>query len=95
MLDPDSWHKLSKPVFYSNPDLDRFGPGHNSFTKAKDGKTDIMIYHARDYKEIEGEALYDPNRHTRARVLRWKDGMPFFGQELSDKEMSQRNTKQN
>ncbi|APS37449.1 glycoside hydrolase family 43 protein [Salegentibacter sp. T436] len=93
LLDPTSWHKLPEPVFYSNPALKRFGPGHNSFTKAEDGETDIMIYHARNYKEIDGEPLYDPNRHTRARVLKWKEGMPFFGQELSDKEMSMKNLK--
>jgi GH43 family beta-xylosidase len=59
--------------------LNRFGPGHNSFTVAEDGTTDVMIYHARDYKEINGEPLYDPNRHTRARVLKWTDdGMPYL-----------------
>ncbi|GAB3818964.1 glycoside hydrolase family 43 protein [Pontibacter rugosus] len=86
-LNPESWNKLPEPVFYSNPELKRFGPGHNSFTVAEDGKTDIMIYHARDYKDINGEPLYDPNRHTRARVLHWtKDGMPDFGQNLNDDE---------
>ena len=81
--------KLTKPVFYSNEALKRFGPGHNSFIKGEDGKTDVMIYHARDYKEIKGEPLYDPNRHTRARVLKWtKDGMPDFGQDLDDNEMA-------
>ena len=46
-----------------------------------------MIYHARDYKDIKGEPLYDPNRHTRARVIRWtKDGMPDFGQDIDDHE---------
>jgi len=89
LLDPASWHKLDKPVFYTNESLKRFGPGHNSFTVSKDGKTDIMIYHARDYKEINGDPLYDPNRHTHARVLGWtKDGMPDFGQDLSDNEMA-------
>ena len=88
LLNPASWHKLPEPVFFSNEALKRFGPGHNSFTVSEDGKADIMIYHARDYKEIKGEPLYDPNRHTRARVLRWtKDGMPDFGQELSDDEI--------
>ncbi len=92
LLDTASWHKLPKPVFFTNDALKRFGPGHNSFIVAEDGKTDIMIYHARDYKEIKGEPLYDPNRHTRARVLRWtKDGMPDFGQELSDDEMALKN----
>lgn len=94
LINPKAWHKLPEPVFYSNPELDRFGPGHNSFTKAGDGETDVMIYHARNYKEIDGEPLYDPNRNTRARVLRWtEDGMPFFGQELSDNEITSMNLK--
>lgn len=89
LLDPASWNKLPEPVFHTNEELDRYGPGHNSFTVGEDGETDVMIYHARDYKEIDGEPLYDPNRHTRARVVGWaEDGMPFFGQELSDEEMS-------
>jgi GH43 family beta-xylosidase len=89
LLDSASWHKLPKPVFFTNEALKRFGPGHNSFTVAEDGKTDVMIYHARDYKEIKGEPLYDPNRHTRARVLRWtKDGMPDFSQDLDDNGMA-------
>jgi GH43 family beta-xylosidase len=89
LLDTASWHKVPEPVFYTNEALKRYGPGHNSFIKAEDGKTDVMIYHARDYKEIKGEPLYDPNRHTRARVLRWtKDGMPDFGQDLDDNEMT-------
>jgi GH43 family beta-xylosidase len=94
LLDSASWHKLPEPVFFTNAALKRFGPGHNSFIVAEDGKTDVMIYHARDYKEIKGEPLYDPNRHTRARVLRWtKDGMPFFGQDLDDHEMALKKAK--
>jgi GH43 family beta-xylosidase len=89
LLNPASWHKLPEPVFFTNEALKRFGPGHNCFTVAEDGKTDVMIYHARDYSEINGEPLYDPNRHTRARVLRWtKDGMPDFGQLYGDNEMA-------
>ncbi|WP_437920367.1 glycoside hydrolase family 43 protein [Sphingobacterium sp. LRF_L2] len=89
LLDPKSWHKLPEPVFFTNEKLNRFGPGHNSFTTTKDGKTDIMVYHAREYKDIDGEPLYDPNRHTRVRVLKWtKDGMPDFGQEFGDEEFS-------
>lgn len=89
LLDPASWNKLPDPVFFTNEALKRFGPGHNSFTVSEDGSKDIMIYHARDYKEIDGEPLYDPNRHTRARVLQWTaDGMPFLGQEFGDNEMS-------
>ncbi len=95
LLDPESWNKISEPVFYSNPEFDRYGPGHNSFTVAEDGETDVMIYHARDYKEIDGEPLYDPNRHTRARIIKWtEDGMPYFGQELSDDEIGEKSKKE-
>lgn len=85
LLDPASWNKLPEPVFFTNEALNRFGPGHNSFTIAEDGKTDLMVYHARDYKEIKGHSLGDPNRHTRVRVLRWtKNGFPDFGQDIDD-----------
>jgi GH43 family beta-xylosidase len=85
LLDPVSWKKLEEPVFYTNEAFMRFGPGHNSFTIAEDGKTDLMVYHAREYKDIEGQSLGDPNRHTHVRILRWtKDGFPDFGQEIDD-----------
>lgn len=85
LLDASSWHKSEKPVFYTNEAVKRFGPGHNCFTVAEDGKTDLMVYHARDYKEIKGHPLDDPNRATRVRVLKWKkDGFPDFQQEVGD-----------
>lgn len=40
----------------------------------------ILIYHARSYKQIVGDPLYDPNRHERAQQLNWnEDGTPNFG----------------
>jgi len=85
LMNPDSWHKSQQPVFSTNAVLERFGPGHNSFTVAEDGVTDLVIYHARDYRDIEGEALNNPDRHTRVRVLHWdKDGMPDFRQSEGD-----------
>lgn len=85
LLDPASWHKSDKPVFYTNDNVKRFGPGHNSFTVAEDGKTDLMVYHARNYKEIKGHPLGDPNRHTLVRILKWtKEGFPDFRQEEGD-----------
>ena len=89
LLDPKSWNKLDKPVFFTNEKFKRYGPGHNSFTVAEDGKTDVMIYHARDYEKIKGDALSDPNRHTRARIIKWtKGGMPDFGQDMDDNDMA-------
>lgn len=85
ILDVANWHKSPGPVFYTNEEVKRFGPGHNSFTVAEDGITDILIYHARDYKEIVGHELGDPNRATRARVIKWlKSGFPDFEQNKED-----------
>lgn len=91
LLNPDSWNKSPEPVFFTNESLKRFGPGHNSFTVAEDGKTDLMIYHARDYRDLQGTPLTDPNRHTYVRKLLWdENGMPDFAQSLSDEETFKR-----
>lgn len=85
LLNPDAWQKSATPVFQSGNGV--FGPGHNSFTVSRDGRYDILVYHGRDYKEIEGEPLRDPNRHTRVQVLHWKeDGSPLFGSPVPNRE---------
>lgn len=85
LLDPNSWTKSPVPVFQSNEETGQYGPGHNSFTTSPDGSLDIIVYHARNYKEIEGDPLYDPNRHTRAQVFGWNDdGTPNFGVPVPD-----------
>lgn len=85
LLDRASWTKSPDPIFVSNDDTKRWGPGHNSFTVAEDGKTDVLVYHARDYKQITGDPLYDPNRHTRVQKLYWHpDGTPLFGVPVGD-----------
>jgi Predicted beta-xylosidase len=85
LMDPASWNKLPEPVFQTNEANGQYGPGHNSFTVSEDGKHDVLVYHARNYKEIVGDPLYDPNRHTRAQVLTWsEDGMPIFGVPVPD-----------
>ncbi|WBL27063.1 glycoside hydrolase family 43 protein [Zunongwangia sp. HGR-M22] len=85
LMNPDSWYKSEKPVFSTNAELRRFGPGHSSFTVAEDGETDVLIYHARVYEKIRGNSLYDFNRHTRARTFTWdENGFPDFGQDITD-----------
>lgn len=80
LLDPASWTKSPVPVLTSSPGHSVFGPGHNSFTVAADGETDILVYHARTYAEIEGDPLWNPDRHTFVKPLKWdRDGMPVFG----------------
>ena len=84
LLDTANWHKSPGPVFYSNPEVDRYGPGHNSFTTDDEGNT-VMIYHARDYKDIDGPELENPDRATRARTIRWTEaGFPDFRQLEAD-----------
>ncbi|MCC3655611.1 glycoside hydrolase family 43 protein [Streptomyces sp. S07_1.15] len=85
LLAPASWSKSPRPVFTSSDATGQYGPGHNSFTVAEDGRTDVLVYHARQYKEISGDPLNDPNRHTRLQELGWKpDGTPDFGIPVAD-----------
>ncbi|MCX7711715.1 MAG: glycoside hydrolase family 43 protein [Clostridia bacterium] len=85
LLKPEAWGKLPEPVFKSNEENGQYGPGHNCFTTSPDGKEDILVYHARNYKEIKGDPLYDPNRHTRAQKLEWnQDGTPNFKVPVKD-----------
>jgi GH43 family beta-xylosidase len=78
LLDARSWTKSPDPVFVTNAETRQFGPGHNSFTVH--GDDDVLVYHARDYRDITGDPLFDPNRHTRVQKLYWnEDGTPAFG----------------
>ncbi|MEV4701974.1 glycoside hydrolase family 43 protein [Actinoplanes sp. NPDC049316] len=80
LLRNGSWVKTPQPVFTTNEQTSQYGPGHNSFTVGADGVTDVLVYHARDYRDITGDPLYDPNRHTRVQKLTWNpDGTPSFG----------------
>ncbi|NUS31145.1 MAG: family 43 glycosylhydrolase [Streptomyces sp.] len=80
-----SWTKSSTPVFQSNASTSQYGPGHNSFTTSEDGKSDILVYHDRSYKDISGDPLNDPNRRTRVQKVYWKaDGTPDFGIPVAD-----------
>ncbi|MCX3060874.1 glycoside hydrolase family 43 protein [Streptomyces beihaiensis] len=85
LMDPSNWSKSAEPVFTSDDTSKQYGPGHNCFTVAEDGRTDVLVYHARPYKEIEGDPLHDPNRHTRVQRLGWHaDGTPDFGVPVAD-----------
>ncbi|MEG0961663.1 MAG: family 43 glycosylhydrolase [Lachnospiraceae bacterium] len=78
LLDPASWKKERCPVLKSDGEKGIYGPGHNSFTKDEDGN-DIMVYHARTEKTIEGNPLYQPNRHAQLMKIRWDmNGKPIF-----------------
>lgn len=79
LLDAASWRKSAQPVLTTDPSLGLYGPGHNSFTVAEDGETCLFVFHARTYRDIEGDPLYDPNRHTFVAELKWDaEGRPDF-----------------
>jgi len=84
-LDPKSWRKSPEPVFKSHRETSQYGPGHNCFTTTPDGKTDILVYHARRYEHIPGDPLGNPDRATRAQVMGWNsDGTPNFSYPVAD-----------
>jgi GH43 family beta-xylosidase len=77
---PASWTKLRTPVLSSCYEHGVYGPGHNSFTVGDDGESVMLVYHARTYTEIIGDPLWNPDRHTYVKPLRWDEqGMPVFG----------------
>lgn len=78
LLDPKSWTKERYPVLKSDADAVVYGPGHNSFTVNDEGE-DIMVYHARTETKIEGDPLYNPNRHAMLMKLKYDEkGYPVF-----------------
>ncbi|MBO6214994.1 MAG: family 43 glycosylhydrolase, partial [Lachnospiraceae bacterium] len=78
LLDPRSWEKERYPVLKSDYEKGIYGPGHNSFTEDENGDP-IVVYHARKETEIEGDPLYNPNRHAHLMRLKWgEDGKPVF-----------------
>lgn len=78
LLDPLSWKKDRYPVLRTDESKGVYGPGHNSFTVDEDGN-DIMVYHARLEDKIEGNPLYNPNRHAHLMKVRWDENdRPVF-----------------
>jgi GH43 family beta-xylosidase len=85
LLSASSWTKSPNPVFVSNSATGQYGPGHNSFTIAEDGQSDLLVYHDRNYRDISGDPLNDPNRRTRVQKFYWNaDGTPNFGIPIPD-----------
>jgi GH43 family beta-xylosidase len=81
LLDAASWEKAQEPVFQTSEKNQKFGPGHNSFTVAEDGQTDLLVYHVRDRKTGGGEALNDAGRHACLQPFSYDEkGYPVFGE---------------
>ena len=82
LLDPRSWSKDRYPVLKTDAEKGIYGPGHNSFTTDEEGNP-VMVYHARTEEKIEGNPLYNPNRHAMLMKVRWDEvtGRPVFSYE--------------
>jgi GH43 family beta-xylosidase len=79
LLNPSSWKKSAKPVFWQNPAGFAYGTGHNGFFKSPDGTQDWIIYHANPGSN-QG---CGNQRSPRAQPIQWTpDGMPIFGRPI-------------
>lgn len=84
LLDSETWSKSPTPVFESSIENSIYGPGHNGFTTDESG-ADVLVYHARSYKELDVHPLRDWNRHARIQKFGWTDeGFPDFGTPKAD-----------
>ena len=86
----EAWTKSPFPVLTSRHVDGEEGPGHNSFTKDKDGN-DIFVYHARPTSHNyglcggAGNPLGDPCRHARIKRVHWAaDGTPIISMSYDD-----------
>ena len=78
LLCKDSWTKSPVPVMVTDPAHQIYGPGHNSFTKDKEGR-DLLVFHARPYPGFQGTPLSDPNRHCHVWPVEYdEDDRPVF-----------------
>ena len=81
LLNPQSWKKSMRPVFQSSSKNKKYGPGHNSFSTAEDGKTPLVVYHVRDLEKLEEDPLQNPNRHTCIQPFSFDENeYPVFGE---------------
>ena len=79
LLDPASWVKSEKPVFWQSPEASVYGPGHNTFFKSPDGKQDWILYHA---NSAPGQGCANA-RSPRAQPFTWNaDDTPNFGRPI-------------
>jgi GH43 family beta-xylosidase len=78
LLNPASWVKTQHPVLATDAARGIYGPGHNSFTVSEDGRTDLLVFHARSYSGTFPDPLRDPNRDAYVRPIVWVDGVPTF-----------------
>lgn len=79
LLNPSSWTKSNRPVFWQSPEASVYGPGHNTFFKSPDQKEDWILYHA---NSGPGQGC-GGHRSPCAQPFTWRpDGTPDFGRPI-------------
>jgi GH43 family beta-xylosidase len=79
LLNPASWSKSERPVFWESPEAEAFGTGHNTFFTSPDGRQNWILYHANP-KANQG---CGGERSPRAQPFTWNpDGTPNFGRPI-------------
>lgn len=72
LLNPNSWLKYEKPIFKSNDNI--IGPGHASFVKDDDDKTNIIIYHS----FLNKKSISWDKRMVRMQKFEWNEDMSYI-----------------
>ncbi|HSV76372.1 MAG TPA: family 43 glycosylhydrolase [Bacteroidales bacterium] len=84
LLDPASWTKLPRPVFYTNPELAGMAQDTTVSPLPKMGKPISLYIMQEIIKKYRGIPYKTPTA-TPGRVLNWtEDGFPDFGQNIRD-----------
>ncbi len=79
IMNPENWVKSDHAVFSESEGT--HGTGHCSFVKARDGKTDFIVYHAM----LTTEGGWS-TRGVRAQPFTWDGDMPVFGKAVTPEE---------
>ncbi|KAM5385603.1 hypothetical protein ACJZ2D_000802 [Fusarium nematophilum] len=75
-LSPDSWTKLTEPIFETKNGL--YGPAHNAFFKSPDGTEDWQVFHA----NLNANDGCGRTRQTFIQPVSWKDDLLDLGEPL-------------
>lgn len=82
ILNPISWKKEPRPVFYQSPQDSIWGPGSLSFVPSPDSTEWYMLYHARSIPN--GITGSNELRSPRLQKVEWdSNGMPLLGKPIN------------
>ena len=94
LLEIRSWTKQSTPILQAAEWVEKYGPGHNSFTYDESGNA-VLVYHARDERCYSNkcdyaskDSLYDPCRHCYMAYVRFDEDGNLVLSSTANKELA-------